>query len=39
MLELETVLHVMRTEKVVDDLYLGDVVGAADVEVLHLIPA
>ena len=37
--ELEAVLHVVRAEQVVDDLHLGDVVGAADVEVLHVVPA
>ena len=37
--ELEAVLHVVGAEQVVDDLHLGNVVGAADVEVLHVVPA
>lgn len=37
--ELKAELHIVRVEQVVDDLHLGDVVGAADVEVLHVVPA
>ena len=38
-LEFEAVLHVVRAEQVVDDLQLGDIIGAADVEVLHVVSA